>query len=131
VLAGAIKPHQMTNTEIRAWYQREVSIIESLNQAWVGQGLSLRERARRAWRIRHDARLRARSMMEAQDEVEQLRTRDRAIYGNPDGPTFERLFTDHRKNGATPIEAYERMIRGAQMTNKEVDQRFRKKRPGS
>jgi hypothetical protein len=96
----------MTNAEIRAWYQQEVSIIESLNQAWVGQGLGLHERARRAWRIRRDARLQARSMMENPEEVEQLRARDREIYGDPDGPAFERLLTEHLKNSATPSEAY-------------------------
>jgi hypothetical protein len=54
----------MTNSEIRAWYQERVAEISKLNQEWISQGISLEDRAFRAWRIRHDARMEARSMME-------------------------------------------------------------------
>ena len=50
-----------TNTEIRVWYNRQVSAIPALNQAWLAEGLSAEERARRAQDIRHDARIKARS----------------------------------------------------------------------
>jgi hypothetical protein len=103
----------MTNAEIRAWYQQEVARIAALNRAWVEQGLSLGTRARRAWRIRRDARLRARSMMENPDEVEMLRSRDRELYGDPNGPTFGRLLGDLQLGGASTDEAYEQIIQGA------------------
>jgi len=70
-------------------------------------------------------------MMENPEEVSWLRARGRELYGNPDGPNFGRLLAEHRKSGATHNEAYGRIIQGAQVTNSEVDERFRKKQPGS
>lgn len=118
----------MTNAEIRAWYQNQVSNIDDLNRAWIAVGLGARERAHRAWEIRHEARVQARSMMEDAAEVEQLRARDKALYGNPDGPTFANLVKAHRRSGATLRDAYERILRGAQHTNSEVDDQFRRGR---
>lgn len=80
-----------TNAEVRQWYLEQISHIPELNERWRRQGLSARERAERTWRIRCDARLQARSMMADPTEVELLRQRDLAVYGNLDGPTLEFL----------------------------------------
>jgi type I restriction enzyme M protein len=63
-------------------------ILPELNQQWLAAGLSIRERAERALHMRHTARLEARAMMADLTEVELLRARDMALYGNADGPTF-------------------------------------------
>ena len=90
---------QKTNAEIRQWYLDQVSRTPELNQQWIVAGLTARERAERAWRIRHEARLEARAMMSDPTEVELLRARDRAIYGSPDGPTFAFLVEQGRQAG--------------------------------
>jgi hypothetical protein len=117
----------MTNEQIRVWYQREVSTIAGLNLKWIEQGHPLEHRARRAFEIRHGARLQARAMMENPTEAEQLRARDLQLYGNPDGPTFDQLVEAHRQTGCSGDEVYERIIQGAQTTNAEVDERLRSK----
>lgn len=97
-----------TNAEIRLWYRERVATIPELNREWITQGLSARERAEKAWRIRHEARLIARSMMTDVVEVELLRARDVAKYGNPDGPTFEfpvERFEDAGHEGDAVYEA--------------------------
>ena len=114
----------MTNGEIRAWYHEHVAEISKLNQDWISQGISLEERALRAWRIRHDARIQARSMMENRIEVEDLRERDRRVYGNPDGPTFDQLVQEWNKRGLQRDEVYERIISGSQTTNRDVNNLF-------
>ncbi len=119
----------MTNSKIRTWYRERVAEIAKLNQEWIALGIVLEERALRAWRIRHDARIEARSMMESAAEIEDLRERDRRLYGNPDGPTFDQLLEENRRGGFQDAEAYERIISGAQLTNREVNLRFDKKGP--
>jgi hypothetical protein len=79
-----------TNAEIRQWYLERISHIRELNQQWMAAGLAARERAQEAWHFRHTARLEARAMMDP-TEAELLRARDLAVYGYPDGPTFEYL----------------------------------------
>jgi hypothetical protein len=54
----------VTNTQIRSWYLNEVSKIADPNKQWVRRGDALEQRARRAWQLRHDLRLKAREMME-------------------------------------------------------------------
>jgi hypothetical protein len=51
--------------------------------------------------MRHTARLEARAMMADPTEVELLRARDMALYGNADGPTFAFLVEQGR-----PFRAY-------------------------
>jgi hypothetical protein len=111
----------MTNREIRAWYQAQVSAISSFNGEWIEQGIDLEERARRAFNLRHNARTQARSMMENPTEVDDLRERDRRLYGNPDGPTFEQLVEHGQQAGLKRDDVYERIITGAATTNREVD----------
>ena len=114
----------MSNREIRKWYLERVAAISRLNKEWIAEGLSLETRARRAWQIRHDARLEARSMMENSAEVEDLKERDRRIYGNPDGPTFEQLVRELRREWGEGDEVFERIIAGAQTTSREANRRF-------
>src|SRR5215510_8631937 len=87
-----------------------------LNQQWLAAGLSARERAERAWRMRHTARLEARAMMADPTEVELLRARDMALYGNADGPTFAFLIEQGRRSGFTDQAIYEAIIEGAYRT---------------
>ena len=119
----------MTNAEIRAWYKERVDQIQKLNQEWIAQHVSVEERALRAWRIRHEVRLQARAMMGNPEEVEDLRERDRRLYGNPDGPTFDQLVQECNQRGLRQDEAYERIISGSQATNREVNELFDRKRP--
>jgi hypothetical protein len=111
----------MTNRDIRAWYGERVAEISKLNEEWISQGFGVAERAFRAWRIRHDARIQARSMMENPIEVEDLRERDRRLYGNPEGPTFDQLVQDGQTRGLEQDEVYDRIISGSQTTNRKVN----------
>jgi hypothetical protein len=70
-------------------------------------------------------------MMETSAEIEDLRERDRLLYGNPDGPTFDQLVQSNLKRGLRTDEVYERIINGAQTTNREVNQLFEAKGPPS
>jgi hypothetical protein len=113
-----------TNAEIRRWYLERVAAITELNNEWVRQGLSARERAEAAWRIRHEARLEARSMMADAVELELLRERDMAKYGNPDGPTFEFLVERLQDAGLEGDVAYEVIIDESYRTNVELNNRL-------
>ncbi len=111
----------MTNKEIREWYANEVSRIPMLNEEWIRNGFLVRKRARKAWKIRHDARLKARAMMSNPKEVELLRQRDLLKYGNPDGPTFTFLVKENRKLGLVGDTVYEAIIDESIRTNVEVN----------
>ena len=113
-----------TNAEIRRWYLEQIAQVNQLNEQWLAQGLSAKERAKRAWQIRHDARLAARAMMPDSDEVEDLRQRDIAEYGNPDGPTFAYLVQEWRKAGLTADAVYIAIIEGARRTNSGTDKKL-------
>ena len=113
-----------TNVEIRQWYVEQVSPIPELNQPWLAAGLSAQERAERAWRMRHTARLEARAMMADPTEVELLRARDMALYGNADGPTFAFLVEHGRRAGLTEQAIYEAIIEGAYRTSVGLKRRF-------
>ncbi|TBW41418.1 hypothetical protein EYW49_00265 [Siculibacillus lacustris] len=109
---------------MRQWYNDEVGKIPELNAKWKEQGLGAEERARRAYEIRHNARLQARAFMENPDEVAALRARDKAKYGNPDGPSFEQLVEDNKKSGLSGDEIYESMIDSSRRTSKEYNEKF-------
>jgi hypothetical protein len=113
-----------TNAEIREWYLKEVAVIHDLHKQWLAQGLSAKERARRAWRIRHDARLKARAMMADREEVEMLEVSDTIEYGRPDGPTFEFLVKKCREAGLKGNAVYEAIIEGSYRTNRGVNKKF-------
>ncbi len=75
-----------TNEQVRVYYNQVVDTIGPADEGWKREGLSAEERARRAFAIRHDARLTCRAMMADPREVDDLRRRDQEKYGNPDGP---------------------------------------------
>ena len=100
------------------------SHIPELNKQWLSQGLSVRERAEAAWSIRHEARLAARAMMADLVEVELLRARDIAEYGDPDGPTFEFLVERLKAVGLEGDAGYQAIIEGSYRTNAEVNRKL-------
>lgn len=110
-----------TNQEIRAYYNKVVAGIAPSNDAWKKQGLSVEERARRAFEIRHVVRLTARAMMASAAEVELLRKRDQEKYGNPDGPTFEQLVESGKKKGKEGEALYEGIVESAQRTDEGIN----------
>jgi hypothetical protein len=114
-----------TNAEIRRWYLERVAQVHQLNEQWLAQGLSAKERAQKAWQVRHDARLEARAMMADSEEVEDLRQRDLDEYGNPDGPTFEFLIEEWREAGLKGDGIYLAIIEGARRTNSGTDKKLR------
>ncbi len=109
-----------TDCEIRLWYNYQVVAIGVINQKWKNDGLDLATRARRAYELRHEARVNARFMMQDQTAVKGLQERDMAKYGNPDGPTFEYLIQKNTDNGLSLEEAYQSIIDSSSRT----DQRF-------
>ncbi len=113
-----------TNEEIRVYYNQVVSTIGPADAQWKRDGLPAEERARRAYAIRHDARLTCRAMMTSAGEVDDLRRRDQEKYGNPDGPTFEQLVESGRKKGADGDALYEGIIASAQRTDEKVNAAF-------
>jgi hypothetical protein len=106
-----------TNAEIRQWYLEQAARIPELNEQWLQQGFSVEERAEMAWRIRHEARLQARSMMADPLDVELLRERDRVLYGSPYGPTFEFLVEKLVKAGLEGDAIYEAIIEESYRTD--------------
>ena len=113
-----------TNAEIREWYLKEVAVIHGLNEQWLAQGLSAKVRAKKAWQIRHEARLEARAMMADPEEVEMLEARDLVEYGSANGPTFEFLVEECRQVGLKGDAVYEAIIEGSYRTNKGVNDKF-------
>lgn len=113
-----------SNADIRQWYNDQVATIPGLDKQWQQQGLNPEQRARRAFSIRHDARLKAREFMHDKTEVALLQARDKAKYGNPDGPDFDYLVAQNRKKGMQGDDAYLEIIGSAERTNAEVNKAF-------
>jgi hypothetical protein len=113
-----------TNEQIRVYYNQVVATIGPADDGWKREGLPVEERARRAFAIRHDARLTSRAMMTDPHEVDDLRRRDQEKYGNPDGPTFELLVESGKKKGATGDAVYEGIVASAQQTDAKVNALF-------
>jgi hypothetical protein len=120
----AEKPLPKTNAEIRQWYNDQVAPITQLNEKWIKEGLSAEERAKRAYEIRHNARIKAREMMPNKEEVTQLQKRDMEKYGNPDGPTFDYLVQKNREAGLTGDAVYEAILNSSDRTNPEYNKKF-------
>lgn len=102
-----------TNCEIRIWYNFQIVAIAQLNERWKEEGMSVVERAKKAFEIRHQARLNGRYMMEDKFEVAALRDRDNKKYGNPNGPTFEHMVAFGRQNNLTGDRVYEGIIKSS------------------
>jgi hypothetical protein len=113
-----------TNAEIRKWYLEQVAQIPELNEQWLAQGLPTKERAKKSWQIRHNARLAARAMMADPEEVKILQARDVAEYGNPDEPAFEFLVQEWREAGLKGNAIYVAIIKGARRTNTGVSKKL-------
>jgi len=113
-----------TNEEVRRYYVGVVATIGPSNERWKQEGVAVEERARRAFGIRHDARLTARAMMSDSADVELLRRRDQAKYGHPDGPTFEELVEKGKAAGKTGDAVYEGIVASAQRTDERVNDLF-------
>ncbi|WP_239576374.1 hypothetical protein [Archangium primigenium] len=114
-----------SNAEIREYYLQLAGSVDTSDAQWKQQGLSPEERARRAYEVRHNARVTTRAMMGDPREVEDLRARDREKYGNPDGPTFAQLVENQRKKGLEGDAVYEAIVDSAQRTHKETNEKFK------
>jgi hypothetical protein len=125
--AEALKQGGQTwsNEEIRAYYLELAGSVDASNEQWKQEGLSAEERARRAYDVRHNARITSRAMMGDPREVEDLRARDREKYGNPDGPTFDQLVESQRKKGLTGDAVYEALVDSSQRTDKATNEKFK------
>jgi hypothetical protein len=102
--------------EVRAYYLRTVASIGPSNEGWKRGGVAAEERARRAFQVRHDARVTARAMMKDPSEVRLLELRDQQKYGHPDGPTFDELVAHQKEKGLTGDAVYEAIVESAQRT---------------
>ncbi len=113
-----------TNREVRTWYLNEVAAIPALDEQWQAGGVPLPDRARRAWEIRHRARVAARAMMADPVEVKMLNHRDLVKYGNQDGPTFEQLVDQAQAKGLTGEQAYESILSSSTTTDESTNRKF-------
>lgn len=120
-LAAAAAAEGWSDVEVRKRYICEVARIAPADAALAAAGTPLADRAHAAWQMRHDARLLARAMMKDETEVEALRARDLAKYGNADGPTFDWLVAKGRADGKADDAVYEGIIASASRTNPEIN----------
>jgi hypothetical protein len=111
----AAKP--TTNVDIREWYLAELAKIPELNKHWKREGIALDERAKKAWKFRHDKRREARSFMLNAVEVKMLRERDVLKYGNANGPSFEFLLKQLKEEGLSENQSYQAIIKNSYRTN--------------
>jgi hypothetical protein len=110
-----------SNKDIRAKYLCDVASINPKNEQWKTESVSIEERAKRAFEIRHNARKTARAMMKSDTEVAMLKARDKEKYGSPDGPTFEWLVEKAKGKGLSGDAIYQEIIESAQRTNVDVN----------
>jgi hypothetical protein len=113
-----------TNEEIRIYYHQLAAAIGPQNEAWKKEGVPVEERARRAFQMRHDARLTCRAMMASTAEVDLLRARDQEKYGSPDGPTFDRLVEMEKKKGLSGDAIFEAIVQSAQRPDESTSRSF-------
>ena len=113
-----------SNEEIRIYYNELAAAIGPANEGWKREGVSAEERARRAYGMRHDARLATRAMMSSRAEVLALQKRDTDKYGSPDGPTFDYLVESGKKKGAAGDAIYEGIVESAQRTDPKTNAAF-------
>ncbi|HEY8376312.1 MAG TPA: hypothetical protein VIK91_07485 [Nannocystis sp.] len=111
-----------TNRQARQVYLERVATIAEEDAKWRAEGLPASERAKRAFTIRHEARMTARAMMSDPAELAALQARDRAKYGNRDGPTFEWLVERAREKGLQGDAIYESIVESAQRTDASLNQ---------
>lgn len=124
ILSPKVSPTETVQTEIpesdcqiRIWYNFQILAIPKLNEYWITKEIPLKERAYKAYNLRHNARIHARFMMLDQKEVAVLQKRDLDKYGNPDGPTFEYLLQKSQAKDISLEQAYESIIQSSSKTN--------------
>lgn len=124
ILSTKVSPTETIQTDIpksdcqiRIWYNFQVLAIPKLNEYWITKEIALKERAYKAYNLRHNARIHARFMMLDQKEVAVLQKRDSVKYGNPDGPTFEYLLQKIQGKNKSLEQAYESIIQSSSKTN--------------
>jgi Flp pilus assembly pilin Flp len=117
------------NAEVRRWYNQQIAQLDELDRQWRAQGVSVDERARRAYAHRHHARRRAREMMPIPEEVQELRQRDQARYGSEDGPTFRWLYDRNQERGLETRPNYEHIGESSRRTNEEYNRRYQLDEP--
>jgi hypothetical protein len=110
-----------TNRQIREMYICRVSRIAAEDAGWIQQALGPEARARKAYEVRHNARLTARAMMADRGEVAALEARDLEKYGHKDGPTWEWLVERAQKKGLSGDEVFLSIIESAQETSESVN----------
>src|SRR5258708_35885040 len=120
---GPTGANPQTDVQIRDWYKKQEAAIPALVARLKREGKSAEARARAAFQVRHDARLKSRQFMREAgrpEEVALLEGRDLSKYGNKDGPTFEYLgqkaLAESKKKGPDD-ELYESIVAGSQRTN--------------
>lgn len=107
-----------TDCQIRVWYNYQVVAIGKINKKWAKDGLDLETRARKAYELRHQARVNARFMMADQVAVDSLAARDMRKYGNPNGPTFEYLLEKNiKKYSISQDSSYQLIIDSSSRTS--------------
>jgi hypothetical protein len=85
-------------------------------------GLSKEQQARMLHMYREELRTYVRELMTDDNSRRVLELRDRAVYGNPKGPTFEKLFNDNLESThGDRDKAYDAIIRSSQQSNKAVN----------
>ena len=104
-----------TDCQIRLWYNYQVVAIPVINKRWQESGMTLVERAKAAFNLRHQARINARYMMAS--GAEELRARDQQKYGNPDGPTFAYLVNKAKGRGDSEDKIYTNIIDSSSRTD--------------
>ncbi len=114
---GRLKKPKFQNDEIRRWYNAETSKVDGLDAEWRAAGMSAAERARKAYELRHAARIKARKMMQNPKQVRDLQARDMAKYGNPDGPTFDQLVKGAESKGMTGDARFEHIVGSSSRTD--------------
>jgi hypothetical protein len=111
-----------TNRQARQLYLERVAAIAGEVERWKAEQIPAEEQARRAYQLRHDARMTARAMMSDPAELAALQERDRAKYGHPDGPTFDWLMARNQAKGLEGDAAYLAIVESAQKTDAAVNQ---------
>lgn len=111
-----------TNGQARQLYLERVAAIAGEVETWKARQIPAEEQAHRAYQIRRDARMTARAMMSDPAELAALQERDRAKYGDPDGPTFEWLLERNKAKGLEGEAAYLAIVESAQRTDAGVNQ---------
>ncbi len=91
--------------------KEQIKGVTSLNDDWIASGIPLAERARRAFEVRHRARMATRDQMQSGEEGERQTGQEEINeHGASDDASFEQLVEQHRAAGMTLDQAYEAII---------------------